>query len=152
MAGDINRVVIVGRLTRDAELTYTSSDFALTKFSVALNQRKKQNDQWIDHAHFFDVLIWGKRGEALNQYLTRGQQVAVEGELRQERWQDKNTQQNRSKISIECTNIQLVGGKKDGNSQGNYNSGPQRNNNQQSNSQPFDQYKNGGGFDDDIPF
>jgi len=109
MAGDINRVVLVGRLTRDAELSYTNTGFALTKFSIAINRRKKSGDQWVDEANFFDVVIWGKRGEALNQYLTRGQQIAVEGELRQERWEKDGMK--RSKVSIEATNIQLLGGR-----------------------------------------
>jgi single-strand DNA-binding protein len=112
MSGDINRVVIVGRLTRDAELSYTNTGFALTKFSVALNRRKKEGENWVDEANFFDCQIWGKRGEALNQYLIRGQQVAIEGELRQERWEKDGVK--RSKVSIEATNIQLLGGKSDG--------------------------------------
>ncbi|MCK5613706.1 single-stranded DNA-binding protein [Candidatus Pacearchaeota archaeon] len=112
MSGDINRWVGVGRLTRDAELTYTNTGFALTKFSIAINRRKKEGDAWVDEANFFDCQIWGKRGEALNQYLLRGQQVAIEGELRQERWEKEGVK--RSKVSIEATNIQLLGGNKDG--------------------------------------
>jgi single-strand DNA-binding protein len=109
MAGDINRIVIVGRLTRDNELSYTNTGFALTKFSIAVNLRKKAGDQWVDEANFFDVVLWGKRGEALTQYLKRGTQVAVEGELRQERWEKDGVK--RSKVTIEATNIQLIGGK-----------------------------------------
>lgn len=150
MSGDINRVVLVGRLTRDAELSYTNTGFALTKFSLAINRRKKSGDQWVDEANFFDILLWGKRGEALNQYLIRGQQLAVEGELRQERWEKDGVK--RSKVSIEATNIQLLGGKKDGNQQNNQNRPQQNNNNQQNNSQTFDSYQGGGSFEDDIPF
>ena len=154
MAGDINRVVLVGRLTRDAELSYTNTGFALTKFSLAINRRKKSGDQWVDEANFFDVVIWGKRGEALNQYLSRGQQVAVEGELRQERWEKDGMK--RSKVSIEATNIQLLGGSKSdrssSNGGGEYQSKPSQTN-QSSNSQAFDSYNGGGGsFEDDIPF
>lgn len=84
MSGDINRVIIVGRLTRDAELRYTTSGTALTRLSLAVNRRIKQGDQWVDEANFFDSTLWGKKGESLNQYLTRGQQVVIEGELRQQ--------------------------------------------------------------------
>jgi len=152
MAGDINHVVLVGRLTRDAELSYTNTGFALTKFSIAINRRKKSGDQWVDEANFFDVVIWGKRGEALNQYLTRGQQLAIDGELRQERWEKDGVK--RSKVTIEATNIQLIGGKSDrpsSNGGGEYQSKPSQSN-QSSNSQPFDSYNGGGSFEDDIPF
>ncbi len=152
MAGDINRVVLVGRLTRDAELSYTNTGFALTKFSIAINRRKKSGDQWVDEANFFDVILWGKRGEALNQYLTRGQQLAVEGELRQERWEKDGVK--RSKVTIEATNIQLLGGSKSerpASSAGEYQS-KQSQPQQSSKSQPFDSYNGGGSFEDDIPF
>ena len=86
MSEDINKWIGVGRLTRDAELSYTNSGTALCKFSIAVNRRKKQGDQWVDEASFFDIILWGKRGESLNQYLTRGTQLAVEGSLHQERW------------------------------------------------------------------
>ncbi|MBI9099768.1 MAG: single-stranded DNA-binding protein [Spirochaetaceae bacterium] len=152
MAGDINRVVLVGRLTRDAELSYTNTGFALTKFSIAINRRKKSGDQWVDEANFFDVVIWGKRGEALNQYLTRGQQIAVEGELRQERWEKDGMK--RSKVSIEATNIQLLGGRNSERppSSGGDNQSQPSQQNQSSNAQPFDSYSGGGSFEDDIPF
>jgi len=156
MAGDINRVILVGRLTRDAELSYTTSGYALCKFSIAINRRKKQGDQWVDEANYFDCVLWGKRGESLNQYLQRGQQVAVEGELRQERWEQDGMK--RSKVSVEATNIQLLGGKSDrpssfnnNNGGGGYQSQPSQPN-QSQNSQPFDTYSGGGSFEDDIPF
>ena len=136
MSKDINRVNIIGRLTRDAELSYTNTGFALTKFSIAVNRTKKEGDQWVDRGNFFDVVLWGKRGEALNQYLLKGQQVAIEGELQQDRWEKDGNK--RSKVVIECTNIQLLGGKKDsGNSQS---------------SQSVQEAQNNGSFEDDIPF
>ena len=151
MAADINKVVLIGRLTRDAELSYTNSGFALTKFSIAVNRNRKSGDQWVDEANFFDVVIWGKRGEALNQYLTRGKQLAVEGELRQERWEKDGMK--RSKVTIEATNIQLIGGRSDKpvSSSDDFRqtqSQPQ----QSSKSQTFDSYNGGGSFEDDIPF
>ena len=105
---DINHVVLIGRLTRDAELKYTTSGQAVCKFAVAVNRRRKDGDQWVDEANFFDIVLWGRQGEALNQYLLKGKSVAVEGELRQDRWQQDG--QNRSKIEIVANNIQLLGG------------------------------------------
>lgn len=105
---DVNHVILIGRLTRDAELKYTANGQAVCKFSLAINRRRKNGDQWVDEANFFDVVLWGRSGEAINQYLTKGKQVAVEGELRQDRWEQDG--QNRSKIEIMANNVQLLGG------------------------------------------
>jgi single-strand DNA-binding protein len=142
---DINNVVLVGRLTKDAELKYTSSGQAVCKFSVAVNRRRKNGDQWEDEANFFDVVLWGRQGEALNQYLQKGKTVGVEGELRQDRWQQDG--QNRSKVEIVANNIQLLGsgpGGQSGNSGSPQNS---RAENSQGGSPPQDDH-----FTDDIPF
>jgi len=108
---DINSVVIAGRLTRDADLKFTASGMPVSKFSVAVNRRRKSGDQWEDEANFFDVVLWGKQGETLNQYLTKGKAVGIEGELRQERWIN-DSGQNRSKVEIVASNIQLLGDNK----------------------------------------
>jgi len=112
---DVNHVILLGRLTRDAELKYTAGGQAVCKFSIAVNRRKKNGDQWEDEANFFDIVIWGKQGETLNQYLKKGKMVAVDGELRQDRWQQDG--QNRSKVEIVASFLQLLGG---GGGQGNY--------------------------------
>ena len=78
---DINRVILVGRLTRDAELRYTGGGMAVCKFSIAINRRKRTGERWEDEAHFFDVVLFGKQGEAINQYLVKGKQVGIDGEL-----------------------------------------------------------------------
>lgn len=112
MAEDINRVIIVGRLTKDSELMYTNTGYPICKFSIAVNRRRKQGEEWIDEANFFDVSLWGKRGESLNQYLAKGQQIACEGQLKQERWEQDGVK--RSKVIIEANNIQLIGSKPEG--------------------------------------
>jgi single-strand DNA-binding protein len=104
---DINHVVLVGRLTRNAELKYTNNGAAVSKFSIAINQRRKKDDQWVDESHFFDVVLWGKSAESINQYLVKGKQVGVEGQLRQNRWEQEG--QARSKVEIFATNVQLLG-------------------------------------------
>jgi single-strand DNA-binding protein len=105
---DLNHVVLIGRLTRDAELKYTASGQAVCKFSIAVNRRRKNGDQWEDEANFFDIVLWGRQGESLNQYLVKGKMIGIEGELRQDRWQQDG--QNRSKVEIVANNIQLLGG------------------------------------------
>jgi len=109
---DINRVTLVGRLTRDAEVRVTQGGMQITKFGIAINRRRKQGDQWVDEASFFDVVIFGRMGEAVSRYLTKGKQVGVDGELVQDRWEQDG--QKRSKVEIYCNNIQLLGGRGDG--------------------------------------
>jgi single-strand DNA-binding protein len=112
--GDINSVILVGRLTRDAELKYIANGQAVCKFSLAVNRRRKQGEQWVDEANFFDVVVWGRQGESLNQYLVKGKLIGVDGELRQDRWEQDG--QSRSKVEIIAGKVHLLGG--DGGGQG----------------------------------
>jgi single-strand DNA-binding protein len=147
---DLNHVTLIGRLTRDAELKYTSGGQAVCKFSIAVNRRRKNGDQWEDEPNFFDIVLWGRQGESLNSYLVKGKMVGVEGELRQDRWQQEG--QNRSKVEIIANNLQLLGG-----SGGGGQARPQGESRPaQSDSKPYES-QNGGesagdGFADDIPF
>ena len=121
---DINHVVLVGRLTRDAELKSIASGQAVCKFSIAVNRRRKNGDQWEDEPNFFDIVVWGRQGESLHQYLIKGKMVAVDGELKQDRWQQDG--QNRSKVEVIANYLQLLGGNPGGNAGGGsngYNSG-----------------------------
>ena len=111
MANDFNNVILIGRVTRDAELKYTPSGTAVTKFGLAVNRKRKQGDEYIEEASFFDITAWSKLAENLNQYLAKGKQVGVCGELRQDRWEDKDGNK-RSKVGITATAIQLLGGDK----------------------------------------
>jgi len=145
---DLNHVVLIGRLTRDAEIKYTAGGQAVCKFSIAVNRRKKVGDNWEDEANFFDIVLWGKQGESLQSYLVKGKMVGVDGELRQDRWQQDG--QNRSKVEIVANYLQLLGG-------GGQSSGERQNNNNAPGSQDnsYSQPRENGshtGFTDDIPF
>ncbi|MDR2398458.1 MAG: single-stranded DNA-binding protein [Spirochaetaceae bacterium] len=159
---DLNHVVLIGRLTRDAELKYTTSGQAVSKFSIAVNRRRKNGEQWVDEANFFDVVLWGRQGESLNQYLVKGKLIGVDGELRQDRWEQDG--QNRSKVEIVANNLQLLGGNPVGAPGGGGNSGMGS-----YGSPPYPEHKSEGfserrppsrdsggtspdGFTDDIPF
>lgn len=107
---DINKVLLIGRLVRDAEISYTQGGSAVVKFSIASNHSMKKGDQWVDEASFFDVVYFGKPAEGLKQYLTKGKQVGIEAHLKQDRWNDKETGKQRSKISIVADSVQLLGG------------------------------------------
>jgi single-strand DNA-binding protein len=163
---DVNHVIIIGRLTRDAELKYTAAGFAISNFSIAVNRRRKNGDQWVEEANYFDVNLFGKSAESLKQYLVKGKQIAVEGELKQDRWEQDG--QPRSKVVITANNVQLLGGGQNAsgtNNPGSYASGQYGNNQNQG-----DRYQNRGNaapqqqqpqkfeggyeeeFEDDIPF
>ena len=110
---DINNVTIIGRLTRDCgqqEFQYLQSGTAVARISIAVNRSKKQGDQWVDEASFFDVVIFGKPAENLHPYLQKGKQIAIKGYLKQDRWKDKQTGENRSRVSIVADEVQLIGG------------------------------------------
>jgi len=152
---DVNHVILIGRLTRDAELKYTSGGQAVCKFAVAVNRRKKTGDQWVEEANFFDVVLWGRSGEAVNQYLTKGKQIAVEGELRQDRWEQDG--QNRSKVEIMANNVQLLGGGSGGGGGNNaapssYASKDRSSSVPPKGAAPYTGESGDDGFADDIPF
>lgn len=157
---DLNHVMIIGRLTRDAEFKYITNGQAVCKFSLAVNRRKKNGDQWTEEASFFDVTLWGRQAESLNQYLQKGKQIAVEGELRQDRWEQDG--QNRSKVEIVANNIQLLGGTSAASGSGSSygasgssyqeNSASGQNGNRAQNPGGQSSGHSDDGFTDDIPF
>ena len=121
-----NRVVLVGNLTRDVELRYIPSGTAVTDISLAVNERVKRNDQWIDEANFFDITLWGRTAEVAAEYLSKGSSVLIEGRLKQDRWEQDG--QKKSKIKVVGERMQMLGSRPGGSGGGNYS-------NQQSESQ-----------------
>ena len=107
---DVNHVVLIGRLTRDVDLKYTSSGTAVAKGSLAVNKRVKHGEQWVDKAGFFDFTLWGKQAESIAKYLVKGKQLAVTGELEQNTWEKDG--QRHSKVEIKANDVQLLGGDK----------------------------------------
>lgn len=105
---DLSIAVLVGRLTRDSELKYTNAGQPICHFSVATGTRRKKGDQWVDEPSFWDIDLWGKQAENLNQYLTKGKQVAIEGSMRQDRWEQDG--QPRVKVIITANSVTLLGG------------------------------------------
>ncbi len=110
---DLNRVILVGRLTRDAELKY-HGETAMCSFSIAVNRsRKDQNGNRNDEVSYIDIVLWGRLAEAISKYMQKGKQVAVEGCLKQDRWTDQNSNQ-RSRLGVIAENVQLIGGQNPG--------------------------------------
>ena len=102
-----NRVVLVGNLTRDVELRYTPQGTAVTDVGLAVNERVKRNDQWVDEANFFDVTLWGRLAEIAAEYLSKGSSVLIEGRLKQETWEQEG--KKRSKVKVVAEKLQMLG-------------------------------------------
>lgn len=148
---DLNKVFEMGRITRDLDdKSYTMvGQYAKATVSIAVNRSKKQADgTWGDETSFFDVVIWGKTAENLKPYLVKGQQICVEGFLKQDRWEKDGQKFNR--IYINAENVYLTGGKKEG---GNSNCGMPAGVQKGFNNQPQNNgYNPAEGFSEDIPF
>jgi single-strand DNA-binding protein len=108
MAGDINRVTIVGRLTRDPELAHLPSGTAVLKLGVAVNGRQKdEGGNWIDKPNFFDVKVFGNQADALNNHLAKGRRVGVDGRLDWSSWEAQDGTK-RSKVEIVAQSVQFL--------------------------------------------
>ena len=105
MARSINQVILMGRLTRDPEPRTTTSGRTVVSFSIAVD-RQTQDDQ----ADFFDVTAWEKLGELVMQYLSKGRRVLVQGRLRQDSWEDKETGKRRSRIEVVASDVTFLDG------------------------------------------
>ena len=101
-----NSVVLIGRLTKDAQAKTTNSGDMAT-FSVAVNARSTRNGETRDFVDYFDCTLFGKRAYALSPYLTRGTQVSIKGHLRQNRWKDAEGR-NRSSVNVIVSDIDLL--------------------------------------------
>ena len=105
----MNTVNIIGNITKDIELRYTPNGTAVVTLSIAVNERRGEED----YASFFDVIVFGKQAENCNQYLSKGKKVGVTGRLRQERWEKDGAK--RSKVVIIAERVEFLTPK-----QGNY--------------------------------
>lgn len=161
----VNKVMLLGNLTRDPEIRYTPKGTAVTDLGMAINRvRTGDNGERIEEVTYVDVTLWGRQAELAGQYLGKGRPVFIEGRLQLDQWDDKQTGQKRSRLRVVGENMQFLPGGGGGNNSGggNYpqggNSAPQGQQNQQS--QPPQQPNQGGAAaadsfendDDDIPF
>lgn len=137
----MNIVILAGRLTRDPEQRYTQSGTGMTSFGLAVTERYKDGKgEWVERANFFDVTIWGKRGEAFARYHKKGAPALIHGKLRFESWEDKQTGAKRSKVTVVGEEWEFCGAK--GGDRGD--SG--------SSAPSSEAAASAGGFDDDTPF
>ena len=106
-----NRTIIVGNLTRDVELRHIPSGTAVADIGVAINDREKRGDEWVDVTTFVDVTLWGRSAEVAAEFLSKGSPVLVEGRLRLETWNAKESGEKRSKLKVVADKMQLLGSK-----------------------------------------
>lgn len=104
---DLNKAEIIGRLTADSAIEYTSGGAAIAKFSIAVDHRKKQDGS--AETSFFNCKAFGKLAENLNPYMKKGKQIALSAYLKQERWEKDG--QKQSRVILYCDEIQLLGGR-----------------------------------------
>ena len=128
MAKSINQVILMGRLTRDPETRTTTTGKNITSFSLAVD-RQGQDDQ----ADFFDVTAWEKLGDIVAQYLSKGRRCLVQGRLRQDSWDDKETGKKRSRVEVVATDVTFLDGPGDGEGNNGRSSAPARSQSSKSN-------------------
>jgi len=151
-ATNINRVVLTGNLTRDPELRSTPSGTSVCSLRLAVNtSRKDAQGNWVDKPNYFDITVWGRQGENVAQFLSKGRPVAVDGRLEWREFTDKDGN-NRQAVEIVADSVQFLGGRDDG---GNGNGGGSRfapQSDVPADTGDFQPAGAAAGTDDDIPF
>jgi single-strand DNA-binding protein len=115
MAANINRVVLVGNLTKDPELRHTPSGTPVCSLRLAVNTRRKDGatGEWTEKPNYFDITVWGNQGESCAQYLSKGRPVAVDGRLEWREW-DAQDGTKRQAVEIIADSVQFLGSRGDG--------------------------------------
>jgi single-strand DNA-binding protein len=113
---NFNKVILAGNLTRDPELKYTAKGMAIAKLGLAINRTwKNEAGETKEEVTFVDVNAFGRTAEIIAQYLKKGRPILIEGRLRLEQWEDKQTNQKRSKLAVVLDNFQFLdSGRPDG--------------------------------------
>ena len=114
---NLNKVLLIGNLTRDIELRTTPKGTAIAQFGLAINRTyQKEDGSKGEEVTWVDIEAWGKQAETLAKYLTKGSPLYLEGRLKLDQWEDKATQQKRSKMKVVLENFQFLGAPKNGSS------------------------------------
>lgn len=150
---NFNKVYLIGNLTRDPELRVTPKGTAICQFGLAVNRQFKDESGSVrDETTFVDIEAWGRQGETISKYCTKGRPLFVEGRLKFDQWEDKASGQKRSRLKVVLEGFQFLGGRGEGGgdagpSEQSYerNSPPARGNSRPSSNEPE-------GVDEDVPF
>ena len=112
---NLNKVMLMGNLTRDVEMTYTPKGMAIGKFGLAVNRKyKTESGEQKDETTFVDITLFGRTAEIASQYLSKGKPAFIEGRLQLDTWDDKQSGQKRSKLYVVGDAMQLIGGRDGG--------------------------------------
>lgn len=144
MAG-VNKQILIGNLGADPEVRYTQGGTAVANLRVAVNERVKKGDNWVDHVEWFTVVVFGKTAENAGQHLSKGRQVYVEGKSRFKEYQKRDGGTGYAR-EIVAFNLTYLGNKNDGGGGGGGGGGGQRNGGEGA------AVVDGGFYDDDLPF
>lgn len=146
-----NKIILIGNLTRDPEVRVTPKGTAICQFSIAVNRQFKGEDgSTRDDTTFVDIEAWGKTGENIGKYFTKGKPIFVDGRLKLDSWEDKTTGQKRTKLKVVCEQFQFIGGKDGGAATGGE-AGEDRSAPPPRRDAPTTHGGNGG-LDEDVPF
>ncbi len=108
---NVNKVMLLGNITRDLEVRYTPKGTAVCDLGMAVNRiRTGDNGERIEEVTYVDVTLWGRQAELPGQYLSKGRSVFIEGRLQLDQWDDKQTGQKRSRLRVVGENMQFIGG------------------------------------------
>ena len=113
---NLNKVLLMGNLTRDPQVRYTPGGTAVAELGVAVNRSwfDKQTNSRKEEVTYVDVTLWGREAEVAGEYLAKGRQIFIEGRLQLDSWDDKQTGQKRSKLKVVCEHMQMIGGRGEG--------------------------------------
>ena len=102
-----NRVILAGNLTRDIELRETPGGASVADAGLAVNDRRKQGDEWVDETSFVDLTLWGRTAENAAEYLSKGSPILIEGRLKQDSWQNE-AGEKRTKLKVVVDRLQFL--------------------------------------------
>lgn len=103
----LNKVILLGNLTRNPELRYTPSGTPVSSFGLAVNRRYRQGEEWKDEVCFVDIVTYGRQAETVGEYLSKGSLALVEGRLQWRSWESEDGQR-RSKHEVVASNVQFM--------------------------------------------
>lgn len=124
----LNKVFLLGNLTRVPELRYTPSGAAVCEFGLAVNRKYVSNNQEKDETCFVNIVVWGKQGESCQRYLEKGSSAMIEGRLQFDQWDDRETGKKRSTLRVVAERVQFIGGRRDQGQSDNNQAPPQQSN------------------------
>jgi single-strand DNA-binding protein len=148
MAGSVNKVILIGRLGKDPEIRSTPNGQTVAKFTIATDERyTDRNGEKQERTEWHNIVAWAKLAEICGQYLRKGKLVYIDGSIRTDSWDDKETGQKRYRTEIIANNMQMLDKREEGSGGGSYAGGASR-----GSSKPASSAPEGMEDDEEVPF